>query len=64
MWLHELQQEASRPDSSAFIISFLATENWPKVKLGKVEIGLNIIHLVSKKSYLVIIIPNAYEKLT
>ena len=25
-----------------FKISFLATENWPKMKLGQVEVGLNI----------------------
>ena len=82
-----------------FIISFLATGNWPKIKLSKVEFVqtlLKIIHLASRKSYrslfaqinqiyqkwnlvqtiikntnlvyhrksyLVIIIPNSYEKL-
>ena len=49
------------------IIGFLATENWPKVKLGHVEVNSNInqiIHLAYRKSYLVIICPNSYEKLT
>ena len=42
--------------------------NWPKVKLGQVEDGSNIakkiIHLAHMKSYMVIICPNSYEKLT
>ena len=76
-------------------INFLATENWPKMKLKFVRILLKIIHLVSgshiwsffaqnhmltkrksrsiasqitniasRKSYLVIILPNSYQKLT
>ena len=37
-------------------ISLLATENLPKVKLGQVEVGLDI---AKKKSYLINIIPNS-----
>ena len=43
-----------------FKISFLATENLPKVKLGQVAVGSNVAqntHLASRKSYLVIISP-------
>ena len=63
-----------------FIISFLATENWSghyftqciwkvdqnrnKVKFESVRTLLKITHLASRKSYLVIICPNSYEKLT
>ena len=42
-----------------FIIGFLNTENLPKVKTL-----LKITHLASRKSCLVIICPNSYEKLT
>ena len=42
-----------------FIIGFLDTENLPKVKTL-----LKITHLASRKSCLVIICPNSYEKLT
>ena len=42
-----------------FIIGFLDTENLPKVKTL-----LKITHLASRKSNLVIICPNSYEKLT
>ena len=39
------RQQNMRPDcltAPPFIISFLATENWPKMKLSQVEISLNI----------------------
>ena len=55
------QQEASRPDSSAIYIGFLATENLPNVSFQTL---LKITHVGSRKSYLVITCPNAYEKLT
>ena len=38
-------------------------KSWPKVKLGQVQVG-SITHLAHRKSYLVIICPNAHEKLT
>ena len=51
-----------------FIISLLTTENLLKCKLDQVEksvlILLKIIHLASRKSYLIISIPNSYETLT
>ena len=78
-----------------FKINFLATENWPKMRLKSVRILRKIIHLASgshiwsffdqnhmltksksrsiasqitnlasRKSYLVIILPNSYQKLT
>ena len=78
-----------------FKINFLATENWPKIKLKSVRILRKIIHLASgshiwsffaqnhmltkikirliasqitnlasRKSYLLIILPNSYQKLT
>ena len=36
-------------------------KSYPKVKLGQVQVGLNIAH---RKSYLVIIGPNSQERLT
>ena len=41
-------------------------KSWPKVKLGKVEVGSNIAqtHLAYRKSYLAIIGPNSHENLT
>ena len=35
----EMKLEASRPDSSAFTIIFLATEYLPKGKLGQVDVS-------------------------
>ena len=46
-----------------FIISVLATDNWPKVKLKSVRTLFKIIYLESRKSYLLIICPNAYTTL-
>ena len=49
------------------IIGFLVTEHLPKVKLVQVESVqtlFNITRIASRKSYLVIICPNAYAKLT
>ena len=42
-------------------------KSWPKVKLGKVQVGLNIARSHSythRKSYLAIICPYSHEKLT
>ena len=42
-------------------------QSWPKVNSGQVGVGSNIVqntHLASRKSYLIIIFPNLYEKLT
>ena len=36
-------------------------KSWPKVKLGKVQVGLNI---AQSQSYLAIICPYSHEKLT
>ena len=44
----------------AYIIDFLATENLPK----SVQTLLQITHLASRKSYLVIMCPNSHEYLT
>ena len=35
----KIKQEACRPDSSPLIIRFLATENWPKIKLGQIVLS-------------------------
>ena len=89
------KQEACGLIAPPFKINFLATENWPKIKLRSDQILLIIIHLASgshiwslfaqndmltksksrsiaspitnlasRKSYLVIILPNSYQKLT
>ena len=42
-------------------------KRWPKVKLRQVGVGSNIAqfaHLAHRKSYLIIIYPNAHETLT
>ena len=39
-------------------------KSWPKVKLGQVQVGLNIAQNHSYRPYLVIICPNLHEKLT
>ena len=36
-------------------------KSWPKVKLGKIQVGLNI---APSQSYLAIICPYSHEKLT
>ena len=50
-----------------FTIGFLTTEKLPKVKLGQVEIGLNITQNHSSRlgsHILSLFAPNSYEKLT
>ena len=40
-------------------------KSWPQMKLGQVEVCLDIIiRLAHRKSYLVIICPNSHEKST
>ena len=53
------EQEAYRPDISA-IYNRISGHR----KFTKVQTLLKITHLASRKSYLIIICPNSYEKLT
>ena len=59
-------QEACQPDSSPIYDWFSGLRKLTKVKFSQVEVGSNITHLASRKSYQVsfIICPNSYEKLT
>ena len=62
------RQEASRPDSSAIYNYFFwlqksyQKENWVKLMSARSLFKLN--HLLTRKSYLLIICPTSHEKLT